>query len=70
MNGNLSSVLKFLQTFLRLVFTAYIVYLFFLYLWSTFDYLFPKVSFVVSLLITAVVVGYLGRKYIPSRAKR
>ncbi|RTZ58603.1 MAG: hypothetical protein DSZ31_05535 [Gammaproteobacteria bacterium] len=70
MKGNLKSFLKFFQTLLGWLFTAYIVYLFFLYLWSTFEYIFPKASFVVSLLITAMVVGYLGWKYIPSGAKR
>ncbi len=70
MRENLRSFLKFFQTLLGWLLTAYMVYLFFLYLWSTFDYLFPKASFVVSLLITAVVVGYLGWRYIPSGAKR
>ncbi len=47
--------------------TAYFVYLFFLYMWSTFEYIFPKGAFVLALLVTAPVVGYIGWKYIPTR---
>ena len=45
--------------------TAYFVYLFFLYMWSTFDYIFPKGAFVIALLVTALLVGYIGWKTIP-----
>ena len=44
--------------------TAYFVYLFFLYMWSTFEYIFPKGAFVIALLITALLVGYIGWKTI------
>jgi hypothetical protein len=43
--------------------TAYFVYLFFLYLWSTFEYFFPKAAFFLALVITALVIGAFGWYY-------
>jgi len=40
--------------------TAYMVYLFFLYLWSTFNYITPNGAFVLALLFTAIAVGYIA----------
>jgi len=62
-----SAVWKAFSAALGWLLTAYFVYLFFLYLWSTFEYLFPKGAFVLALVITAAVVGYIGWRYIPTR---
>ncbi len=51
------------------ILTAYFVYLFFLYLWSTFEYLFPKGAFVLALVITAMVVGAFGWYYLVFRKR-
>ena len=58
---------QILKAVLGWILTAYMVYLFFLYLWSTFDRLLPKGGFILAFVITAVVVGYFGWKYIPTR---
>ncbi|NPB05133.1 MAG: hypothetical protein GXO08_01990 [Aquificae bacterium] len=61
--------LTFLKELLKRVFNAlvavYLLYLFFLYAWSTFDYLVPRLSFVLAVLVTAVLTGFLGWYYYP-----
>lgn len=61
-------VLETIRAALGWLLTAYLVYLFFLYLWSTFERFFSKgVGFILALIITAALIGYLGWKYIPTR---
>jgi hypothetical protein len=55
--------LSVFSTLFGWLFTAYFIYLFFLYLWSTFEYLFPKASFFLALVITSMAVGALGWYY-------
>ncbi len=39
---------------------VYFIYIFFLYLWSTFRYIVPNIAFILALIITASVVGAIG----------
>ena len=52
--------LRLLSAVLGWLLTAYMVYLFFLYLWSTFNYIVPNGAFVLALIFTALVVGYIA----------
>jgi len=70
MLGRFKPIFQTFRAVLGWLFTAYMVYLFFLYLWSTFDRFFPKVGFVLALIITALVVGYFAWKYIPTREEK
>jgi len=70
MGERFKNLLNLVKVILGWIFTAYMVYLFFLYLWSTFNYIVPKASFVLALLFTAPVVGYIGWKYFPLGARK
>ena len=59
------AVWRVVGTVFNWLLTAYFVYLFFLYMWSTFEYIFPKGAFVIALVITTFLVGYIGWKTIP-----
>lgn len=52
--------MRLLSAVLGWLLTAYMVYLFFLYLWSTFNYIVPNGAFVLALIFTALVVGYIA----------
>ncbi len=58
MRERLEFIKELLKEILNVLLTVYLAYLFFLYLWSTFDYLIPKLDFVLALLITAATLGF------------
>jgi len=62
MGERLRWFLRLLSALLGWLLTAYMVYLFFLYLWSTFNYVVPNGAFILALILTAPLVGFIAWK--------
>jgi len=60
MDSRIDFFKKLLSLVVNALIAVYFIYIFFLYLWSTFRYIVPNMAFILALLITASVVGVIG----------
>ena len=57
MGGKFKNLKNLLSQVINTLITVYLVYITFLYLWSTFEYVAPKWALVLALIVTALGVG-------------
>ena len=57
MGGKFQNLKHLLSQVINTLITVYLVYIAFLYLWSTFEYITPKGAFILALIITFLGIG-------------